>query len=71
MKQKRVPTRVHTRKLDRMVAHKRLESLGRKKVNKQDRYSYMNGFGATIEGNNGSYFSKHWREVSERNYANM
>lgn len=59
----RVPTQVHTRKLDRSVAHVNMERAGLKRVNKQDRYSYMNGFGATVEVNNGSYFSKHWRDT--------
>lgn len=71
MKEKRVSTRVHTRKLDRSVAHKRMEKLGRKKVNKHDNITYKNPFGATITEREGSYFSKHWREMSERNYANM
>ncbi len=60
----RVPTQVHTRKLDRSVAHTMMQQRGKKRVNKHDRYSYKNPYGATITVDSGSYFSEHWREFS-------
>ena len=59
----RVPTQVHTRKLDRSVAHRNMERAGIKKVNKPNKYSYRNPFGATVHIDNGSYFANHWRET--------
>ena len=54
----RVPTQVHTRELDRSVAHKNMERAGLKHVNKHDYY------GAPFERTRvGSYFSQHWRET--------
>ena len=64
VKEIRVPTRVHTRKIDRLVAHKNMERAGLKRVNKHDSYTYTNGFGATVKVDNGSYFSNHWRETA-------
>ena len=48
MKTKRVPTQVHTRKLDRMVARKNIEKKGVTQINK------ING--------DASFFSKNWRD---------
>ena len=48
MKTKRVPTQVHTRKLDRMVARKNIEKKGVTQINK-------------IKGD-ASFFSKNWRD---------
>ena len=48
MKTKRVPTQVHTRKLDRMVARKNMEKKGVTQINK-------------IKGD-ASFFSKNWRD---------
>lgn len=58
----RVPTQVHTRELDRSVAHKNIERAGIKKVNKNHSMVYQNPFGATVKIDNGSYFSNHWRD---------
>lgn len=58
MKQDRKPVQVHTRKLDRLVAHKNMERAGLKRVNKHD-YS-----GPLFERIRiGSYFSDHWRDT--------
>ena len=48
MKTKRVPTQVHMRKLDRMVARKNMEKKGVTQINK-------------IKGDV-SFFSKNWRD---------
>lgn len=48
MKTKRVPTQVHTRKLDRMFARKNMEKKGVTQINK-------------IKGD-ASFFSKNWRD---------
>lgn len=55
---KRVATQVHTRKLDRLVAHKNMERAGLKRVNKHDYYGPV--WERTVID---SYFSKHWRET--------
>lgn len=55
---KRVATQVHTRELDRLVAHKNMERAGLKRVNKHDYYGHA--WERTVIG---SYFSKHWRET--------
>lgn len=57
MKNARVSTRVHTRKIDRRVARRQMELIGMRKVNKTSHYArewervYVN-----------SYFANHWRE---------
>jgi len=48
MKTKRVPTRVHTRKLDRSVAHAQMKKAGLVRVN-----DHSHG---------DSFFSRNWRE---------
>ena len=57
-KQKRVPTRVHTRELDRAIARTQMKSIGMRRVAKsshtgarRDQMFYVN-----------SYFANHWRE---------
>lgn len=45
---KRVPTQVHTRKLDRMVARRNMKKRGIVHINK--------------DGVNGSFFANNWRE---------
>ena len=60
----RVPTRVHTRKIDRLVAHKNMERAGLKKVNKPNKTTYKNAFGATETIDYGSYFSRNWRATA-------
>ena len=47
-KVKRVPTQVHTRKLDRMVARRNMKKQGMVHINK--------------DGVNGSSFANNWRE---------
>ena len=47
-KVKRVPTQVHTRKLDRMVARRNMKKQGMVHINK--------------DGINGSFFASNWRE---------
>lgn len=54
----RVPTQIHCRWLDRLVAHCNMKRAGLRKVNKHD-YS---GF-AYNQTRIGSYFSKHWRDT--------
>lgn len=43
----RVPTQVHTRKLDRLVSHKNMKRAGLRRVNKYEP----------------SYFAKHWKDT--------
>lgn len=64
MKQKikRKPTQIHTRELDRSVAHHNMAKAGLKKVNKEDASFVKNPFGGITKVSNGSYFSNHWRE---------
>lgn len=53
-----IPTQVHTRKLDRLVAHKNMERAGLKRVNKHDYVGPR--FQRTIVN---SYFANHWRDT--------
>lgn len=48
MQTKRVPTQVHTRKLDRMVARKHMEKKGITPINR-------------VKGTH-SFFANHWRD---------
>lgn len=58
----RVSTQVHTRKLDRSVAHARMKKADMRHVNKH----------AGIKGGRiDSYFSSHWREVANTSMNNM
>ena len=54
----RVPTQIHTRELDRSVAHKNMERAGLRKVNKHDHVG-----AAHMTERVDSYFAKHWRET--------
>ena len=62
-KSRRVPTRVHTRELDRAIARKNMKNA---KLTDVMKHSYSHGF--TLSGKegeiirNGSWFSEHWRE---------
>lgn len=56
----RVPTQVHTRTLDRLVAHTNMKRAGIRHVNKHD-YSGP----AFSKTRIGSYFSEHWRDNTE------
>ena len=58
----RMPTQVHTRKLDRAVAHKRMERAGLRGVN-----DHTTSTGFKVD----SYFSNHWREVANEEMKNM
>jgi len=51
MKAKRVATRVHTRKIDRLVAHKKMKDAGIVSPNKGKRMQIR------------SFFAEHWREA--------
>lgn len=62
--ERRIPTRVHTRKLDRSVAHKNMERAGLRKVNKPNCTIYKGPFGSTVKEDMGSYFANHWRETA-------
>lgn len=50
----RVLTYIHTRKIDRSVAHHNMRKLGFVRVNKKGYYKGCN--------NDSSYFSEHWKE---------
>lgn len=62
----RVFERVHTRKLDRAVAHARMKKADLKHVNKHDYYGPM-----WERTRVGSYFSTHWREVANQEMLSM
>lgn len=59
---KRVPTQVHTRELDRSVAHHNMARAKLKRVNKDDASFVKNPFGGITKVSKGSYFSNHWRD---------
>ena len=67
----RVFKQVHTRKLDRSVAHARMKNLGHQKVNKHDYATYQTMTGMIVQERIGSYFSRNWRDFSHRVYNNM
>lgn len=67
----RVPTRVHTRKLDRSVAHARMKKAGLSHVNRHDYHTYQTMTGMTVQQRMDSYFSSHWREVANEEMKNM
>ena len=58
----RIVRQIHTRKLDRSVAHHNMKRAGIKRVNKEDCTYVKNPFGGITKSSNGSYFSNHWRE---------
>ena len=53
--------RVHTRKIDRAVAHARMKAEGIPHINKSEYTKYMSITGAMIYKNEPSLFSKHWK----------
>lgn len=55
----RVPTQIHTRKLDRLVAHRNMKRAGLRHVNKHD---YNSTYAYLIEYIP-SYFARHWRDT--------
>ena len=58
----RVFARVRTRKLDRSVAHARMKRAKLEQVNKHENF---------LRQKIDSYFSKHWREVANKEMKNM
>lgn len=60
---KRFPTQVHTRKLDRSVAHHNMEIAELKQVNKHDYVTYRSMTGMIVQEYQPSYFAKHWRDT--------
>ena len=70
-KYRRVPTQVHTRKLDRLVAHNVMDENGYKHVNKHDYNTYRTFTGMVVQERNGSYFSSRWRDVANEELNNM
>ena len=60
----RVPTRVHTRKLDRNVARERMKKAGIKHMNKTYPQSYTDPFGCQYIIRNDSYFAENWRTTT-------
>lgn len=64
-KYRRVPTQVHTRKLDRLVAHNVMEANDYKHVNKHDYNTYRTMSGMVVQERIGSLFSKNWRSAAE------
>lgn len=59
-----VPTRVHTRKIDRMVAHNVMKENDYKKVNKHDYNTYITPSGMKLQERIGSFFSSHWKSAA-------
>lgn len=70
-KSRRVSEQVHTRWLDRLVAHSRMKRGGLKHVNKHDYSTYRTMTGMTVQERLDSYFSTHWRDVAYTRMANM
>lgn len=64
-KYRRVPTQVHTRKLDRLVAHNVMDENGYKHANKHDYNTYRTMSGMVVQERIGSFFSKNWRSAAE------
>lgn len=63
--------RVHTRKLDRGVAHARMKKADMRRVNQHDYVTRRSLTGMIVQERMGSYFSKHWREVADEDLKNM
>lgn len=53
----RTPTQIHTRKLDRLVAHRNMKRAGIRRANTHDYYGPLYDRTRTK-----SYFAEHWRE---------
>ena len=60
----RVPTRVHTRKLDRNVARERMKRNGIKHINKTYPQQYTDAYGCQYIVRNDSYFAENWRTTT-------
>lgn len=59
---KRKPTQIHTRKLDRLVAHTNMKNRGIKHINRHSHTSYITFTGMTMTSIIPSYFASHWRK---------
>jgi len=59
---KRVFTQIHTRKLDRSVAHRNMERSHIRHVNRHDYSTYKTMSGMTVQEYIPSYFARHWRD---------
>lgn len=59
----RVPTQVHSRKIDRYVAHVNMKRAKLRRVNKHDYNTYTTMTGMTMQEYVPSYFARHWRET--------
>lgn len=59
----RVPTQIHTRKLDRSVAHRNMERVGIKHINRHDYAKYSTMTGMIVQEYLPSYFAKYWRDT--------
>lgn len=62
VKEKRTPTQIHTRWLDRRVAHTNMRRAGLKRVNKHDYSVYTSMTGMTVQQRLDSYFARNWRD---------
>lgn len=61
MKNIREHERVHTRKIDRAVAHAKMKKEGIAHPNKSEHMRYQTFTGATMTKVEPSYFAKNWR----------
>lgn len=65
MKHKRVSTRIHTRKIDRLVARNKMRASGRRNVTSKEHNRYKTKknktFGREVKRDPQSYFAKNWR----------
>ena len=64
---RRVPTQVHTRKVDRMVAHNVMDENGYKHINKHDYNTYRTMSGMIVQERVPSLFAKNWRSAANAN----
>lgn len=56
-------TQIHTRYIDRLVAHTNMKRAGLRKVNKHDQTSYKTMTGMIMHEYIPSYFARHWRDT--------
>ncbi len=62
VKEERVLTQIHTRWLDRKVAHTNMKRAGLRRVNKHDYSTYTSITGMTVSQRLDSYFARNWRD---------
>lgn len=62
-KVKRVSVQIHTRELDRSVAHTNMKRARLRRVNKHDYHTYQTMSGMIIQEYIPSYFARHWRDT--------